>query len=78
MFGGGGWGGRARAASTAARNAFSSALGRLPSHAASISFTRVDSAARRSFSNFECFVTTVSSSWDLNARRPPAESQAAC
>jgi hypothetical protein len=50
------WGGRARAASTAVVKLLAVSAGRLPTQAASISLIRVVSAARRSFSNFECFV----------------------
>jgi hypothetical protein len=57
MSGGRSAGGRLRAASTAAVNAFAWSAGRLANQAASISFVRAVSAARRSDSNFECFVT---------------------
>jgi hypothetical protein len=55
------WGGRARAAWTAVAKLLAVSAGRLPTQAASISLIRVVSAARRSFSNFECFVNARSS-----------------
>jgi hypothetical protein len=51
--------GRARASSTDLTKAFARSGGRLPIQAASISFIRTVSAARRSFSCFECFVTRL-------------------
>jgi hypothetical protein len=70
MFGKGPCGGRARAAVTASTNASATGFGRLPSQAASISFTRVVSAARRAFSNFECFAIPRLLSLDM--KKPPA------
>src|SRR6187402_720355 len=57
MFGGGPWGGRARATATASTNASRSAFERLPIQAASISLSRSVSAARWADSYFECLVT---------------------
>jgi uncharacterized damage-inducible protein DinB len=62
MFSRGGVGGRLRAASTAATKAFERSDGRLASQADSISLTRMVSAFRRSFSHFECLVTSSSRS----------------
>src|SRR6478735_8374538 len=75
MFGHGPWGGRARAAATAWLNASAAGLDRLPSQAASISLMRTVSAARRSFSNFECLAIRLPR---LEMKKPPAETAGGC
>jgi hypothetical protein len=59
MFGGGPGAGRARAAATEVAKLLATSAGTLPIQAASISFIRAVSAARRSLSNFECFAKEV-------------------
>jgi hypothetical protein len=68
-------GGRARAASTAVAKLLAVSAGRLPTQAASISLIRVVSAARRSFSNFECFVN-ANPPWYIGPKQKAARGDA--